>query len=222
MILKGNIYITTDENIIREAIYNRPDVKVISLTEEGQLKDIDPRCYVSGTILLPPLDAIIAEIDGDEQKYDMIYFAHMSSPSVKEYMSSIIAFLYKGGKLLLYFPSENYNNTLKKMLYFILIQYGIHIGIIGDTNPDNARCYFDANLECLQLDLIYFYTGIMDWREYLYMYPLNFPISNQILDILMNQIRPYGNTYEERLNVIQRLRVGIKENPNLINPIMWR
>jgi hypothetical protein len=221
MILKGNILITSDKNIIFQTINTMPDVKIISLTEDNDL-NMNPGYFISGTVLLPPIDAVIAEIDGDEQKYDMIYYNHLSYPIVQEYMSTIIAFLYKGGKLLLYFPNEEYNNTMIKLLNFIMAIYGIHIGILGDLNYDNASCYFDANLEWYQLDLIYYYTGIIDWREYLYYYPIDVPINNQMVNLLMNQIKPYGDTYEQKLNVIKRLRVGIKEKPNLINPIMWR
>ena len=218
MILKGNILLTTDKNIIMETLHMRPDIKLISLDEDNEL-GLDPSVVIPGTILLPPPGAIVAEVDGDEQKYNMIYSAHLLSEPVKEYMSSILAFLYKGGKLLLYYPDSDYNNTVKSMLFFILINYGIHVGIIGDPNPDNASCHFDANLENIQLDLIYYYTNIMDWREYLYNYPPTFPLSDQILNILLVQIKPYGKTLKEKLEVINRLRVGIKRNPNLINPI---
>lgn len=218
MILKGNILITSDKNIIYETIQMRPDIKIISLDESNEL-GIDPSMYISGTILLPPVDALIAEVDGNEEKYNLCYTVYLSSPPVKEYMASILAFLYKGGKLLLYFPNQEYNNTMKMMLYFILKIYGIHIGILNDPNIDNATCYYDANFEPYQLDLIYFYTGIIDWREYLFNYPLNIPISDQIFNILMNQIKPYGKTIEERVEVINRLRSGIKKNPYLINPI---
>ena len=218
MILKGGILITTNKDFVLQTLYNLPDIKIISLSEENDL-GIDPRLIISGSILLPPVDAVIAEIDGNEEKYNMIYSAHLSSPVVKEYMSSILAYLYKGGKIVLYYPNTEYNNTMKKMLYFIMVMYGIHIGIINDPDIDNASCYFDANLEYIQLDLIYFYTGIIDWREYLYYYPINYPISDQIMNILLNQIRPYGRTLNEQLQVIQRLRVGIKEKPDLKSPI---
>lgn len=219
MILKGNILLTTNKNIIMETLHMRPDVKIISLDEDNEL-GLDPRIVIPGTILLPPPEAIIAEVDGDEKKYNIIYNAHLLSEPVKEYISSILAFLYKGGKLLLYYPNSDYNNTMKNMVFFILINYGIHIGIIDDPDPNISGCYFDANLENVQLDLIYYYTNIMDWREYLYNYPPMFPINDQILNILLNQINPYGKTFNEKLEVINRLRFGIKKNPNLINPIM--
>ena len=219
MILKGNILITDNKDIIMKTLNMRPDIKLISLDEENSL-GLDPSVVIPGTILLPPPEATIAEVDGNEQKYNMIYQAHLLSEPVKEYMSSILAFLYKGGKLLLYYPNSEYNNTMKNMLFFILILYGIHIGIIGDPSQDNATCYYDANLDNIQLDLIYYYTNILDWKEYLFNYPPNYPIPDQIMNILFKQINPYGNTFNEKLEVINRLRAGIKKNPYLINPIM--
>ena len=217
MILKGSILLATNINQINQVLTRMPDTKIISMSEE---RDIDPRYVLSGTILLPPIEAIIAEVDGDEQKYDMIYGRYLFSSNVKEYMASILAYLYKGGKLLLYFPVKEYNNSINKLLGALLTMYGIHVGIIGDPNRDNATYYYDSNLEAFQLDLIYFYTGIIDWREYLYYYPINVPISDQMMNILFNNIRPYGDTFNERLEVINRLRIGIKANPYLSIPIM--
>jgi hypothetical protein len=217
MILKGSIMLATNINQINQVLTRMPDTKIISMSEE---RDIDPRYVLSGTILLPPIEAIIAEVDGNEQKYDMIYSRYLFSSNVKEYMASILAYLYKGGKLILYFPVKEYNNSINKLLGALLTMYGIHVGIIGDPNKDNATCYFDSNLEAFQLDLIYYYTGIIDWREYLYYYPINFPISDQMMNILFNNIRPYGDNFEQRLNVINRLRVGIKANPYLSVPII--
>ena len=216
MILKGNILITTDSNILLETLNMRPDVRIINLDESHELK-IDPRCYIPGSILLPPVEATIAEVDGNEAKYDCIYFNHLSSDYVREYMASIIAFLYAGGKLLLYYPNSEYNNTLKKLVYFIMNIYGIHIGIIGD--PNESVCFFDENAEYIQLDLIYFYTGIIGWKEYLYCYPIGLVIPDFIMNILLNQIKPYGETFEQKLEVIQKLRIGLKNNKNMINPI---
>lgn len=216
MILSGNIYITTNLNTVLEA-YNMNTSRIIDLDESNNL-GLDPRYRIPGTILLPPPEAIVAEIDGDEQKYDYIYSLYLSSDAVQEYMASIIAYLYRGGKLLLYFPDSDYNNTLKKLIYFIFNIYGIHIGLVGDNGTEGS-CFFDADKEFFQIDLMFIYTNIIGWKEYLYLYPVNLIIPTNILNILLNQINPYGETYEEKLNVIQRIRIGLKNNKNMICPI---
>ena len=218
MDLLGNIYITTDKGIVYETLNTRPDIKLVNLDEENKLR-IDPNRYIVGSILLPPVEAIIAEVDGDEQKYDFIYNAHISSDIVREYIACLLAFLYRGGSVLMYFPDEDYNNTLKKLLYFILINYGVHIGIIEDQDPNNQICYLDNRYDGLILDLIYFYTGIIDWREYLFQYPINLPIKESIMDIILNQMKPFGNTYKEKIDTVLRIRERIKKNPKIIVPI---
>ena len=216
MDLLGDIYITTDKNIVFETINMRPDVKLISLDEDNEL-GIDPKCFISGSILLPPVEAIIAEVDGNEQKYDFIYSSHLNSDPVKEYIACLIAFMYKGGSVLMYYPDSDYNNTLTKLLFFIMSIYGIHIGLIGD--PNNGVCYLDGRYEGLCLDLIYYYTGIIDWREYLYQYPSSLSINEGIMNIILEQMRPYGDTYQEKLDTVLRVRERIKKDPKIIIPI---
>lgn len=216
MDLLGDIYITTDKNIVFETMNMRPDVKLISLDEDNELR-IDPKYFISGTILLPPVEAIIAEVDGNEQKYDYIYSSHLSSEPVKEYIACLIAFMYKGGSVLLYYPDSDYKNTLTKLLFFIMTIYGIHIGLIGD--PNNGVCYLDGRYEGFCLDIMYYYTRIIDWREYLYQYPSSLPINDSIMNIILEQMKPYGDTYKEKLDTVLRIRERIKKNPKIIVPI---
>lgn len=216
MDLLGDIYITTDKNIVFETMNMRPDVKLISLDEDNELR-IDPKYFISGSILLPPIEAIIAEVDGNEQKYDYIYSTHLSSEPVKEYIACLIAFMYKGGSVLLYYPDSDYKNTLTKLLFFIMSIYGIHIGLIGD--PNNGICYLDGRYEGFCLDIMYYYTRIIDWREYLYQYPSNLPINDSIMNIILEQMKPYGNTYKEKIDTVLRIRERIKRNPKIIIPI---
>lgn len=220
MILRGNIYITSEKDIIFQALQsNDPGLKIISIDEDKTLGFENDR-IIPGTILLPPIDAKIAELDGDEQKYDIIYSIHLQTDPVKQYMAGILAFLFNGGRLLIYYPDQEYNNTKIKLLAFIFIIYGVHIGILGDNNPDNATCFYDANLEHFQLDLIFQFTRIIDWRTYLILYPLEFPIPDQILDILFMELHPYGLTLKERLDEIDRLRARLKENPNVVRALI--
>ena len=219
MILRGNIYITSKKDIVFQALSSDPALKIISIDEDKTLGLENDR-IIPGTILLPPIDAKIAELDGDEQKYDIIYSIHLQTDPVKQYMAGVLAFLFNRGRLLIYYPDQEYNNTKIKLLAFIFIIYGVHIGILGDSNLDNATCFYDANLEHFQLDLIFQFTRIIDWRTYLILYPLEFPIPDQILDILFMELHPYGLTLKERLDEIDRLRARLKENPNVVRALI--
>ena len=72
--LQGTIFITDDVNVI----YNTPlggMNKVVNLDEDDILPENNN--ILNGTCLLPPMEAKIAEADGNEQMYDTIYQNHL-------------------------------------------------------------------------------------------------------------------------------------------------
>ena len=74
--LLGTIYITDNDQIIYQA--NLSNTKIINLDEDGTL--MENPAFIGGTCLLPPIDAKIAEADGNEQLYDSIYSQHLNMP----------------------------------------------------------------------------------------------------------------------------------------------
>jgi hypothetical protein len=52
--------------------------------------------YIGGTCLLPPIDAKIAESDGDEMKYDACYSTHLLQPYQRQFIASLIGYLFRG------------------------------------------------------------------------------------------------------------------------------
>ena len=121
--LTGNIFLTSN----LDNVYNRPTFEkiiVINMDEDTKLSKIIPDC-IEGICLLPPVEAMMAEVDGDETKYNSLYLSHLYNQ--QDFMSAIIAFLYKGGQALIYLP-DSFNHTKQKLLEFIFQVYGIHIG----------------------------------------------------------------------------------------------
>lgn len=216
-ILKGTIYITDK----LDYIYNIPlqgSVKIINLDEDDVLS-MDNKDIIGGQCLLPPIEAKIAEADGDEQGYDMYYSQHLLLPFQQQFVSALLAFLYKGGNLILFLPEIGYNNTANKLVYHLYKAYGIHIGIIGDMNPMNANCYYDAKCIPIWLNLI-FSAKVISAYEYLYMYPEDALITNEsILNNLVEQLNPYGKTINEKINYILSFHKKIHKNPKVIPAI---
>ena len=89
--LKGNIYITDNINVIKNS--NLSLIKVIVMDEDFD-DNYMTKDMIMGTILLPPIEAKIAEVDGDEQKYDYIYSCYLLKPEVERYISAIIEFSF--------------------------------------------------------------------------------------------------------------------------------
>lgn len=210
--LKGTIFIT--DNI--DQIYNVPlngSTKIINMDEDGIL--MENQNIIGGICLLPPMEAKIAEADGNEQKYDAIYSSYLLEPYQQKFISALIAFLYKGGNLLIFLPEIGYNNTTQKLIMHLYTLYGIHIGLIGDPNPVQSNCYYDDKCIPIWLNMIYTARVISPY-EYLYEYPVDAPITNeQVLSILIDDIKPYGETLMDRRNYIFRLHKLIHKNPRV-------
>lgn len=212
--LRGTIYIT--DNL--EYIYNLPVngmTKIVSL-DEDEVLDSNNANVIGGTCLLPPMEAKIAEADGNEQMYDTVYSNHLLSPFQQQFIAALIAFLYKGGNLVLFLPELGYTNTMEKFIFHLFRLYGIHVGLIGHQNPQIANCYYDTSCIPIWLNMIYTADVISPW-EYLYMYPVDAAITNQaVMNKLIHEIRPYAGTMNEMFEYIKKLHRKIHKNPKVV------
>lgn len=213
--LKGNIYITDNFNVIKNS--NLSLIKVIVLDDDFE-ETYMTKDMIIGTILLPPIEAKIAEVDGDEQKYDYIYSSYLLKQDVERYISAIIAFLYKGGSLMLYINDMEYTNTKNKFVQLFYKLYGIHIGIIESQNPQEANCYYDNTCLPMWLNLI-FLSDVIYPEEYLFKYPIDAAIPDNIMNKLMDIMKPLGDTINDRIKTIENYRSRLKVIPNLEIPM---
>lgn len=216
-ILKGTIFITSNIDII----YNTPmngTVKIINLDEDGVL-NMNSSNIIGGTCLLPPMEAKIAEADGNEMLYDNAYSSHLLMPFQQQFIAALIAFLYKGGNLILFLPELGYTNTIDKLVEHLFKLYGLHPGIIGHQNPQMTNCYYDAKCIPIWLNLI-FIANVISAYEYLYMYPEDASIFNDaVINQLIYEIQPFGDTMNERIEYINRLHRLIHKNPKVVPAI---
>lgn len=216
-ILKGTIFITDNPDIIYSTPLNN-GTKIVNLDEDGVL--MDSKDIIGGTCLLPPMEAKIAEADGNEQLYDSVYQSHLLMPFQQSFIAALIAFLYKGGNLLLFLPELGYTNTTEKLIQHIFRIYGIHIGFIGNPNPQIANCYYDNKCIPIWINLIYS-SNVISPYEYLYLYPDDAVITNnQIMEKLIYDIQPYGDSINDRKNYILRLHKLIHKNPSITPAIL--
>lgn len=216
MLLKGTIYLTSDEQLV----YNAPKLygtKIVSLDEDNTL--IRDDSILVGTCLLPPIDSKIAEADGNEQMYNYYYERHLNEPYQQEFIAALISYLYKGGNLLLFLPEMD-NYTKEKLVFFIYKEFGIHIGVINDPNPMNANCYYDERCIPMWLNLMYM-VDVLSPYEYLANYPLDAQFNNKIIiEKLLNQIRPFENSINENINYLLHLHKELHKDPE-IRPVVF-
>lgn len=209
--LTGTIYLTDNPDIIMNTDFR--SVKIINMDEDDILPKYDN--FITATCLLPPMECNIAEADGNEALYNKYYTDHLLAPFQKEFISALIAFLYKGGNLLIFLPEVGYTNTKTKFMEFMYTLYGIHIGIAGSNNP-NELCFYDNSCIPMWLNLLY-ESNIISAYELLYKLPLDATIypNSTIMSKLISEIKPYEKSYADSANYILRFHKLIHKNPNI-------
>lgn len=212
-ILKGNISITNNIGVIREMLFsNVENVKFLCLDDEGQLPLNHPN-VLGASCLLPPMEALIAEADGDEKLFDSIYFEHFNEPFIFQFTTALIISLYNGMNLVLYYPELD-TNIVPKLRQHFFQRYGIWIGIMG--TPD--CCKYDMSCTPMWLDFIYLQNA-MTPMEFLLQYPTKAKIQQNIMDKLLLDLQPYGNSLKEKCDYILSLWNKLKQKPNIKSAI---
>ena len=213
---RGNIYITSREEVIYNQDYNQL-VRVVSMDEDGILPESP--VVIGGTCLLPPPAAKIAEADGNEYLYDSIYISHLSSGYQQEYLAALMTFLDIGGTIIIFLPSLGQDNTYDKFLYHMNMMYGIHIGNMDSKDPGAMMCFYNLNYVAIWLCLIYEYTNHLTTYQFLARYPINLDIPERLDFKVKCDLRPYGANAKEQDKVIQDLRKQLQINPYITLPV---
>lgn len=212
-ILVSNVIITENVNEALEFI-NTPNYKILSMSELGDIP-LDHPNVVGGQCLLPPMDALIAAEDNKPQLFDQIYSAHFHEDFQVTFVSALLAYLYNGGNLMIYFPGLMSQEDVsgKKFVEHAWLELGIL--------PGNryTQVNYNTNFVGLWLDLLYMHDLITP-QEYMFYYP-DIPMNIMFINKLMIDLRPYGITMDEssRINYIEYLRDKISENSKVISPI---
>jgi hypothetical protein len=215
---KGTIFVTNNPDIVRNA--DLRTTKIISLDEEGILGEPN-KDMIYGTCLLPPILAKQAESDGDEDAYDMYYSSMLLEPYQQTFIAAIISCLFcNDSRLLLFLPSDGYTYTMIKLVEHLYKIYGIHPGILEANDPINANCYYDARCIPIWLNLTYSTSEVMSPEQYLYLYPQDAVINNEtVMMKLIADIRPLGDTIQEKINTIESYRAKLHVIPKLTIPV---
>jgi hypothetical protein len=212
--LTGKIFMTSN----LDQVYNRPmneKVIVINMDEDNKLSQKIPDC-IEGLCLLPPVEAMIAEVDGDEVKYNSLYLTHLFNQ--QDFMSAIIAFLYKGGNALIYLP-DSFTYTKQKLLEFIFTVYGIHIGDLED--PANSQCFYNLQSVPFWLNILYI-RDLISYLDWLRMMPLDAYDQQGILGgnpesfmKVMYEFNPYTDDPNKKAELVKEFHQKIHKNNKL-------
>ena len=212
-LLMGKIYLTKDIKVINDTPLDV--TKIINLDEEGYLQD-NNSTILGGRCLLPPIEAKIAEVDGNEVTYDNIYKSHLLEEFQQDFITALIAYLYKGGQLMLFLP-DDYNTTIEKLIQHMWILYGIHIGFIESPNINERLCFYDEKCIPIWMNMLYM-ASVLYPSDYLRLLPPEVPINinNMVLNKLIIELNPYGETINEKIKSLTEYRQKLFINPSTI------
>lgn len=215
MILAGKIFVTG----VLDNVYKVPlETRIINMDEDGNLSNNGAN-ILAGTCLLPPVEAKIAEADGNERAYDEFYTIHLLEPNQQQYLSALVSFLYKGGELLIYLPDDGFENTKEKFIFNINKLFGIHIGNVEGKTEEEKCCYYDESCLPIWLNMVYS-AKVISAREYLTVYPVDAELNNQpVLNQLIEEICPYGRSYQDQIDSIKRLHKVLHVAPDVMVPL---
>lgn len=214
---KGSIIISSDPKFCFDLSMTGNN-KIISLDEDDEIIELSPlnnNNVVKGTILLPPIEAGWKEIDGDEFGYFEVYTNYLSSPQVTEFITVLLATIYSGTNIIVYCPEFNQcvdmSELYVKVLYrFLENLYGIHIGT-NDMDP------FQLSPLMIPVYLIEIYgMGIIDPYTFLLEFGSPGDIPDTVYLKLINDINPYGNSYNEKKEYIDSIRKAILQKKNIV------
>lgn len=207
--LKGTIYISYDINL---CLANLNTCKTIIIADEPDLYNIPGK--IGGSLLLPPYEALVSIIDGDEEKFRFEYLSYLSSNvTVNKFLNIVLQALIAGTNIIFLIDREGpkFDMILRE---FFMSAFGI---ILGD---DSHQFQFDLNFVPGILDRLYADDDI-NINYYLQMYPENIPFDPFIIrKMAFDSQMPYINDYQTGMYFKKMSK--ILKNGGLIRNVVQR
>lgn len=180
---RGSIEWTSDIN----TLITRPEAIVLVLGEYNvQLPPMVD--HMPASILLPPCEATMLQLDGYLREFEVNYTQYLNSPELREYISILLAGMMEGVRFIIYIGKDELELPFFGILLnFFASYYGI---VIGDTisipfshnynNPNAINTLMEFNR--ISPDI------------YLMFYPLGIPIPEYLAYRLAIAYRMISNT----------------------------
>lgn len=209
--LKGFMNITSDPRLCFEFAQNDPITKIISLDEDNTYMELNPANnpnVIMGTVLLPPIEVQWAELDGDVQKFNELYFAHMASKPVEDFIFTLIGYVYMGGNIIIYCPDFDASGldnsmSIQFILNYIEGGYGMHLG----TGPQDTFRYDPSCIPMYYIGI--FGLNIINVETFLMSYPLDAIIPENMYYKIILDTGIYGENLKDKIDYINQWRFSL-------------
>ena len=180
--------------------------KVVYISEE-----LDPRyathpAIITAGALLPPVDAVRAELDGNLLDSMMLYEAYLLREEADPYISILLAAALNQIPIGILFGRDEKNMQFPKMLIdFVYKYYGLVLGLSGKVQPHIVEEMMPIMLAKLYM------MDIIDYKTFMEKHPV-LPINPMVISKMIYEVNPvvdikdiqhYTEYFEMTRNAIQ-------------------
>lgn len=156
--IKGTLYFSSNVEATINAM--RTGYKVISLTEDEGISG-----SLKGTILLPPYQAVMAEMDNNFIGFQNEYTIHLMKKESDFFISMIVMALFRGENIIIFIPKDESKLMFVEGLIGHLSSYfGIFPG--SEVRP----FYYDISFNPIILSKFYIYD-LIPKEDFILWYP---------------------------------------------------
>ena len=113
------------------------------------------------SILLPPYQALEAEINGDMEMYSRFYTSHLMLPECMEAVAMIAASIWSGNHVVLLIE----NGGCLQHMQFLLNHFINNFGLIPAT--PNTPFQFNTEFSTIIATLLFYYTDLVSPNDYI-------------------------------------------------------
>lgn len=157
--LKGQLWATSDINLVNQALMN--GFKVIYLGDPISVPQEYKDKFVVASAFVPDYQVLSLMVDGNENGFIQMYIASLGSKAATEMMSAILACMYRGISVIFYLPPEASGlNYVGYLLEFIQMNYGITI------QTKTTQFNFDIKFSGVVSELLYL-NNLINAQEFL-------------------------------------------------------
>lgn len=211
----SNIWVVNDDEFEQ---FTYTCGKVIYIVEEPEPKYLNHPSIITAGTLLPPIEAIQLELDGNIDAANTLYVQYLDSAEADPYVSIILAAAIKCVPIGIMFGKDEMNQRFPLMLVnYFFNKFGVIIGVLNKVNPCIAY-------QALPYDLAKLYMmDIIDYATFMMSHPDDLPIYTPALFKLASEKYPLveypsETIYQEYFgNAIKEMK---KHNKFLIDPII--
>lgn len=156
-ITMGSIIATSNLDVVKCSIMN--GFKAMYIGDPMYIpQDIN---LINGSIFTPDYQVMSLIIDSNDDMFTKAYIDYLNGPQCEEMFAVLIAALFKGINIILYFPEDSIQLKYPILfMQFLFNRYGV---VVGDNNTPFS---FNMALYPSNMRLLYLYS-LIDWRQYI-------------------------------------------------------